>query len=90
MRHLRAPPHARRPAKDLVFVITEQPHARFKRSGNDLATTVQVSRAASKGGGTPANAGARAVACVGRVPLTTCASLHTHARMLRRFRWCRR
>lgn len=29
-------------AQDLVFVVEEKPHDRFKREGNDLVTTVQI------------------------------------------------
>lgn len=31
-----------RPAGDLVFVIKEKPHPRFRRQGHDLHTTVKV------------------------------------------------
>ena len=35
--------HPGQPASDLIFVVHEQPHARFRRQGHDLHTKVQVS-----------------------------------------------
>lgn len=32
------------PPADLVFIVKEQPHARFKRKGNDLEITEKVRR----------------------------------------------
>lgn len=40
-----------RPADDLVFVVSEKPHSRFKRDGNDLQTTVTLPLMAALTGG---------------------------------------
>lgn len=44
--------HPGRPADDIVFVISEAPHPRFKRVGNDLEVTVPVSLSAALTGAT--------------------------------------
>ncbi|GAX73987.1 hypothetical protein CEUSTIGMA_g1437.t1 [Chlamydomonas eustigma] len=41
-----------RPADDLVLIVEELPHSRFKRSGNDLHTTIQLSLVTALTGGT--------------------------------------
>ncbi|KXZ42631.1 hypothetical protein GPECTOR_129g561 [Gonium pectorale] len=44
--------HPGAPADDLVFIIREQPHPTFTRSGNDLATTVKLPLVTALTGGT--------------------------------------
>lgn len=46
-----------RPADDLVLVVSEKPHDRFTRSGNDLSTTVTLSLVQALEGGSTQVAG---------------------------------